>query len=308
MSNKTFSLAIHGGAGGSADKAARVEPALRASLDAVLSEGRKLLESGGSALDAVTLCVRLLEDDPLYNAGYGANANAAGEFELDASIMDGQSLKAGAVAAIKGVRNPVTLARAVMEQTPHVMLAADGALSFAKSQNITMAGHDYFREGKEKALEQVEDWLEDTEKENGTVGAVARDIHGNLAAATSTGGHGTKMPGRIGDSPLIGAGNYADNDSAAISCTGIGEHFIRTATAAYAAFLIEREGLGAAEAAQQALNRLAGKVSGDGAFILVDKSGKIAVAQNSSVMRCGWIENGGETVTTLQAPIRVRSR
>lgn len=302
-SQNSFSLAIHGGAGGTLKKARQSETAVRRALEDILEQGREVLARGGSALDAVTLCVKLLEDCPLFNAGRGAVPNKDGRYELDASIMDGKTLEAGAVAAVVNVRNPVELARLVLEKTPHVMLAGKSAADFARAHGIAMTNQTYFKNAHEQAKKMT-----DKSKKHGTVGAVARDIHGHVAAATSTGGSSNKMPGRIGDSPLIGAGNFADNASGAVSCTGIGEHFIRTVLAGYIGFLIEREGLKADKAAQIAINRLADKVNGDGGFILVDKDGRTALAQSCEVMRCGWIERGGAAQTTLQAPIQARPR
>ncbi len=298
-SQKSFSLAIHGGAGENVDKIRALEKESKESMAHVLEEGRKILAAGGTALDTVTLCVKLLEDNPLFSAGYGAAANAEGEFELDAAIMDGKTLEAGSVAAVLNIRNPVDLARLVMEKTEHIMLSGIGAGDFAKAHDIAMVTPEYFKEAHEKVPHMIE-----RNKKHGTVGAVARDINGNLAAATSTGGWDAKMPGRIGDSPIIGAGCFADNDSGAVSCTGIGEDFMRTVLAAHIGFLIERCGLSAIDAAQEAINYLVKKVNGDGGFILVDKDGAVAIAQSSKVMRTGWIENGGETHTTLQPKIR----
>ncbi len=302
-SQKSFSLAIHGGAGGTADKAAKTEQEVRRELHDILEAGREILANGGSALDAVTLCVRLLEDCPLFNAGCGAVANSEGRYELDASIMDGKTLKAGAVGAVMNVRNPVELARLVMEKTPHVMLSGKSASDFARAHDIKMTTQAYFKAAERKAKALIE-----KHRKYGTVGAVARDRNGNLAAATSTGGRSGKMPGRIGDTPVIGAGNFADNASAAVSCTGIGEHFMRTVLAGYIGFLIEQNGLDAGKAAKNAIRYLVKKVDGDGGFIMIDNKGDVAAAQSSAVMRYGWIEHGGKTLTSLQSPIRVQRK
>ncbi|PJB73589.1 MAG: L-asparaginase [Alphaproteobacteria bacterium CG_4_9_14_3_um_filter_47_13] len=299
-SKESFSLAIHGGAGGTIKKARESETVVKQTLHDILERGRTILARGGSSIDAVTSCVGMLEDCPLFNAGYGAVSNSAGQYELDAAIMDGKTLKAGAVAAVLNVKNPVDLARLVMEKTPHILLSGKGAIAFAKMQNVPMVTQKYFKDAQEKASSLI-----DKNKKHGTVGAVARDLKGNLAAATSTGGWGAKMPGRIGDSPLIGAGNFANNDSGAISCTGIGEHFIRTVLAGYIGFLIERENMDASEAAMAALIRLTEKFKGEGGFIVVDKNGYIAAAQTTKIMRCGWIEHGGEIHVTLQETLRI---
>jgi beta-aspartyl-peptidase (threonine type) len=184
------------------------------------------------------------------------------------------------------------------------MLSSGGAVAFGKKHKIAMVNQKYFQDGTKEKLRLTSD----PKDKSGTVGAVARDIHGNLAAATSTGGYNDKMPSRIGDSPLIGAGNFADNMSAAVSCTGIGEFFMRTTLASYIGFLVEREGMTARQAAQAAINRLVGRVKGKGAFIMVDKNGNVAAAQSSNVIRCGWIERGGPSRTTLTVPIRARKR
>jgi beta-aspartyl-peptidase (threonine type) len=287
----TYSLMIHGGAGmkpESIDEAVITE-----SLRAVLEQGRALLAKGGSALDAVNLCVRLLEDDPLYNAGHGAIANAKGDYELDAAIMDGRTLKAGAIACVRDIRNPVDLARAVMDRTPHVLLSGAGAGDFARAHNIETVDKSYFSSARP---------AHDLSETHGTVGAVAWDRDGNLASATSTGGWTAKMPGRIGDTPLIGSGTYADNASCAISCTGHGELFIRAAISSYAAFIAERETMTAQQAADAAIERLVGRLNGNGGVILIDKNGRTGVAQSSLFMRYGFIEHGGESVAAVKSP------
>jgi len=302
-SPRSFSLAIHGGAGGNPQKAAKTEDIVREAMHDILEHGRELLAHGGSALDAVTLCVKLLEDCPLFNAGCGAVPNLDGIYELDASIMDGKNLAAGAVGGVVNVRNPVDLARVVMEETPHVLLIGKSAVEFGRGHGIQMVTQRYFRDATKKARKLVE-----KNRKHGTVGAVARDSRGNLAAATSTGGREKKMPGRVGDTPIIGAGNFADNRSVAVSCTGIGEHFIKTVLSGHMGFLVAREGMDAKRAARAGIKYLVERVNGDGGFILIDKKGGVAVAQSSTVMRAGWIEHGGKTRTTLQAPIRVKRR
>lgn len=294
----SYSIGLHGGAGNGPEQQAEEGRLIKGSLRRILEQGRAMLAGGGTALDAVVHCTRLLEDDPLYNAGYGAVPNAVGHFELEACVMDGQTLKAGAVTNVDNVRNPIELARRIMEATPHVMLVGRGAADFAAANGLATASQAYYQEGWRKHATVGTD-------AHGTVGAVARDRHGNLAAATSTGGQAGKLPGRVGDSPLIGAGNYADNDGCAVSCTGWGEDFIRTALAAYIGFLISRQGLDAQAAARAAIEYLVAKVNGNGGFILVDRTGKIATAQSSAYLRCGWVEHGGEATIALRAPIRV---
>src|SRR5437868_11381097 len=239
-----FALAIHGGAGtlrrGLMDEArgALYHTGLRASLIA----GRDILAAGGSALDAVTAAVLMLEDDPLFNAGRGASFTSAGTLEMDAAVMDGRERRAGAVAGICGPKNPVLAARAVMEHSPHVLLIGEGALAFCHAQGLAFADRNYFyTEARWQALQQIlerrrrgladQDAGDDEARRHGTVGAVARDRTGDVAAATSTGGMTGKLPGRVGDSPIIGAGTYADNGSCAVSATGHGEVFIRFAAA-----------------------------------------------------------------------------
>lgn len=270
----SYSLMIHGGAG-----AVRAPERFEPSLRQVIEQGAVLLENGASALDAVTLCVSRLEDDPLFNAGRGSVLNAEGIVECDASIMDGHTLAAGAVAGVRGVKNPVRLARTVMETSEHVLLIGEGAEEFARAHDIAFEEPAYFLTDyrvaqlarvKEKlavALDHSDDW------KLGTVGAVARDRDGNLAAATSTGGLVNKQWGRVGDSPIIGAGTFADNASCAVSCTGIGEHFLRTALARTAALFVEDRGLTAQEAADEAIRYLKDKVQGLGGLIVVDRNG-----------------------------------
>jgi len=295
MDKRSFSIVIHGGAG-NRQLTPEQEKRTRASLLGILEQSRVILARGGTALDAVTQCVRLLEDDPLYNAGHGAVPNAAGDFELDACIMDGRSLNAGAVAAVRHIRNPVTLARLIMEQTAHVMLAGDNAEHFARDCGVALVSKSYFEQARSPAQPQ-------DGGTHGTVGAVARDLHGNLAAATSTGGTQGKLQGRVGDSAVPGAGNYADNAGAAVSCTGHGEDFMRTALAAHISFLIEQKELIAKAAAEEAVAYLIRKVNGQGGFILVDHGGRIAAAQTSDYLQHGWIEKGGQSHTAMRSDI-----
>lgn len=286
---------IHGGAG-----AIREPAQYEGSLRAVIETGVRLLEAGASALDAVAHCVALLEDDPLFNAGRGSVLNAAGDIFMDASIMDGRDLSAGAVAGVRGVRNPVRLARAVMEKSGHVLLIGAGAEAFAASQGLAVEEPDYFR--TETRLAQLMraqarasvalDHAADMEGKLGTVGAVARDLAGNLAVATSTGGVTNQAVGRVGDSPIIGAGTYADNQSAAISCTGRGEDFIRTTLARVAAFNVEAHGMAAPEAARAAIDHLARKTQGQGGLIIVDRAGRCARAHSTPGMLIASAQDG----------------
>src|SRR5438067_4844800 len=233
MPGKKFSLAIHGGAGTISPQqiTPEIERELRAGLKRSLGAGHAILKNEGSSLDAVVAAVRVLEDDPLFNAARGAVFTSAGTHEMDAAIMDGHTLKAGAVGGIKRVKNPILLARAVMEKSPHVILAGDGAEDFARELGIEIVEQEYFyTDQRWQALERVRaasaESLSDADR-HGTVGAVALDQAGNLAAATSTGGNTNKWPGRIGDTPTIGAGTYANNKTCAVSATGDGEFFMR---------------------------------------------------------------------------------
>jgi beta-aspartyl-peptidase (threonine type) len=284
-----LALAVHGGAGvierGSMTRAK--EAAYRAGLERALQAGWAILERGGSSLDAVTAAAVVLEDDPLFNAGYGACFNAEGKLELDASVMEGAELRAGAVAAVTTIRNPVLAARAVMEKSPHVLLVGHGAERFATLQGLTMVKPSYFH-----TPERLAALRRGARRHHGTIGAVALDRDGNLAAATSTGGYTGKLAGRVGDSPLIGAGTYADNATCAVSGTGWGEAFIRAAVAheVAARMRLRREPLGtAAAAALRAVRRL----GGDGGLVAVDRKGNIAMPFNSKGMYRGSLSASG---------------
>ena len=233
---RNWTIILHGGAGAILRErtAADADATARAALGRALDAGEAILTTSGAALDAVEAAVRVLEDDPAFNAGRGAAFTLDGTNELDAAIMSGATLAAGAVAGVTSVRNPVTLARAVMERSPHVLLGREGAEAFAREQGIESAGPNWFATPeRQRQLDELRanGGAFDVDMKYGTVGAVALDAHGHLAAATSTGGVTGKRWGRIGDSPLIGAGTYADDRGAAISCTGSGEYFIREAAA-----------------------------------------------------------------------------
>jgi beta-aspartyl-peptidase (threonine type) len=291
---KAWSLAIHGGAGviQRGDLTPAKEAAYRAGLVAAMAAGSRILEAGGSSLDAVEATIRVLEDDPLFNAGRGAVFTADGRNELDASIMDGATLKAGAVAGVTRTRNPISLARAVMEKSPHVMLARDGADQFSLEQGLAQVSPDYFR--TEQRWQQLLDWRRDHAAEldrthsRGTVGAVAIDVRGHLAAATSTGGMTGKRWGRIGDSPLIGAGTYAADGTCAVSATGSGEYFIRASAARQLCDRIAWHGEGVQSAASATIADIAG-IGGDGGVVAMDGAGRIAYAMNTSGMYRGWV-------------------
>lgn len=273
-----FSILVHGGAG----RASGDTDAVRAGCTAAADAGYAILQNGGSALDAVTCAVTALEDDPLFNAGTGATLNSEGHIELDAAIMDGATRRAGAVAALTHIRNPIQVARKVLDDGRHVLLVADGARAFARSVGIA--------ECDERVLivdRQRQRW----QQSHGTVGAVARDRAGRLAAATSTGGIAGKLPGRVGDSPLIGAGTYADRH-AAVSCTGTGEAIIRATLAAQAAHYA-RTGLDAQAALVKALQDLDREVGGDAGLIMIDAHGQLAYARNTEAMPVCYAIDGG---------------
>jgi beta-aspartyl-peptidase (threonine type) len=289
-----WSLAIHGGAGviKKGDLAPAKEAAYRASLGTALEAGAKVLRSGGASLDAVEAAVRILEDDPLFNAGKGAVFTAEGRNELDAAIMDGSNLKAGAVAGVTRTKNPVSLARAVMEQSPHVMLARDGADLFSKQRGLEQVEPGYFR--TEQRWQEFLEWrashssARDTAHRYGTVGAVAIDQQGHMAAATSTGGLTGKRWGRIGDSPVIGAGTYAADGVCAVSATGTGEYFIRTNAARQLCDRIAWKGQTVQAAANATIANIGG-LGGDGGMIAMDKVGHIAFAMNTLGMYRGSV-------------------
>jgi beta-aspartyl-peptidase (threonine type) len=306
-----FALAIHGGAGtlrrGLMDEARGA--LYRAGLQASLAAGHDVLAAGGSALDAVSAAVLVLEDDPLFNAGRGASFTSSGTIEMDAAVMEGRERRAGAVAGICGPKNPVLAARAVMEHSPHVLLAGEGALAFCRSQGLAFAERDYFyTESRWQALQHILErrrrGLPDTDPEeddalgHGTVGAVARDRDGNLAAATSTGGIAGKLPGRIGDSPIIGAGTYADNASCAVSATGHGEIFMRFGAAFEIAARMRHRGQTLAEAAREVVEGLA-EAGGSGGLVAIDRDGALALPFNCAGMYRGYVTANGIISTAI---------
>lgn len=288
--NEQFAIAIHGGAG-TLNKKGITESILQQyekALSKALQAGLHVLQNGGRSLDAVETAVIELEDCPLFNAGRGAVFNAEGKHTLDAAIMDGSSLAAGAVAGISGFKNPVQVARTVMEKSRYVFLSGQGANEFARDHGLTEASADYFftefryNEWKEKKQQQEPGNAPD-KKNFGTVGAVAIDKAGNLAAATSTGGITNKKYGRVGDSPVIGSGTYANNNTCAISCTGNGEQFIRSVTAYDISCLIEYKGLSLQDACAYAMERLQ-KIKGSGGLIAIDQQGNIQMPFNTEGM------------------------
>jgi len=292
-------IAIHGGAGAvpRASLSAQREQRFRAGLEAALDGGYAVLERGGSSLDAVATAVRILEDDPCYNAGHGAALTRDGAVELDAAIMDGKQMRAGAVASLRHVKNPIDLARHVMEKSRHVLLVGPGAEEFALEEGLTLVPNRYFRTAERLEQLQAEQRGERVSElvpaGKGTVGAVARDAAGNLAAATSTGGMTNKRPGRVGDSPIIGAGTYAKNGVCAVSATGHGEYFIRAVAAHHVCAAVEYRGLALEEAVREMLHEVLPALGGDGGLIAVDHAGRIAMDFSTEGMFRGARDSNG---------------
>lgn len=294
-----YGMVIHGGAGTieRSTMTPEKEKSYRAGLEQSLKAGYAVLERGGTSLDAVEAAIHVLEDNPMFNAGKGAVFTHEGTNELDSSIMDGKTLAAGAVAGVKHIRNPISLARMVMEKSPHVMLTGEGAEAFAKKMGVTLVDQKYFyTEERWQALQKLKASpapMSDKDR-HGTVGAVARDKAGNLAAGTSTGGMTNKQFGRVGDAPIIGAGTYANNETCAVSCTGDGEYFIRAAVAHTVSDLMNYKGMPVKEAAEVALEN-ARKLGGTGGLIALDKDGNFAMPFNTSGMYRGQVGADGRT-------------
>jgi beta-aspartyl-peptidase (threonine type) len=334
--NPKLGFMIHGGAGviRRGDLTTEKERAYRAKLEEALLAGYKKLQSGATGLDAVQTAINMMEDSPLFNAGKGAVFTADGKNELDAAIMDGKNLKAGAVAGLRHVKNPINLARAVMENSPHVMMTGEGAEQFAREQKIELGDEKYFfTQERWDALQKVikkEDEKKKQEQQNvkpqvrnskpkvqslktelppsvlenpynkfGTVGAVALDKDGNLAAGTSTGGMTYKKYGRVGDAPIIGAGTYANNETCAISATGWGEFFIRLGVARDISALMEYRALPIQQAADLVIKEKLQKLGGDGGVIAIDKFGNMAVSFNSEGMYRAFIDSNGKPVVEI---------
>jgi len=307
-SGSEFALAIHGGAGTilrskmTPEREAAYHAGLRRSLDA----GRVILADGGSALDAVSAAVMALEDEPLFNAGRGAVYTSTGKQEMDAAVMDGSDRSAGAVAGICGPRNPVLAARAVMEHSGHVLLIGESAMEFCRRQGLAFAEPSYFfTEQRWQALQETlamrqggDEDLDESRK-HGTVGAVARDRNGNLAAATSTGGMTAKAPGRVGDSPVIGAGTWADNETCAVSATGHGEIFIRYAAAHEIASRMRYAGQTLDDAARAVVIDMLAPAGGSGGIIAVDHAGHVSLPFNCSGMYRGVVKDDGRLLTAI---------
>ena len=308
-------MVIHGGAGTILKKnmTPELEQAYQSKLKEALQTGYDILKNNGSSLDAVEATINILEDSPLFNAGKGAVFTGDGTHELDASIMDGRTLQAGAVASVKHVKNPITLARLVLEKSPHVMMVGAGAEEFAVQHNLDRVSQYYFyTEKRWKSLQKRKESVEEkttlvpekeniklADKEKGTVGAAALDKAGNLAAGTSTGGMTNKMFGRVGDSPIIGAGTYANNQTCAVSGTGHGEYFMRLLVSYDIHALMAYEGKSLKEAANTVIMKKLEELGGTGGIIAIDKDGNIAMPFNTDGMYRGYIRENGETVVKI---------
>lgn len=308
---KKTALAIHGGAGTILKSlmTEELENEYRMNLENALMTGWKILQNGGSALDAVEETVVKLEDCPLFNAGKGSVFTHEGKNEMDASLMDGKRLDAGAIAFVRNLKNPIRLARLVMEKTPHIFLSGMGAMDFAAEMKLEFVEDEYFftdfrwqqlLKAREENVVQLDHTPQEPEliqevlveeKKFGTVGAVACDVEGNLAAATSTGGMTNKKFGRIGDSPIIGAGTFADNETCAVSCTGHGEYFMKTLAAYDVSARMKYQGKNLSEAAFETVKYLR-KIGGEGGLIAVDASGNVALPFNSEGMYRAFIQSG----------------
>ena len=295
---KKYVIAIHGGAGTilRTNMTNEIEQKYKMALNESILAGENILLNSGLAIDAVEAAIRSLENNPLFNAGRGSVFSHEGEHEMDASIMNGKDLMAGAVAGVKNVKNPITLAKSVMQHSNHVFMAGQGAEVFAKQLNIEMAPNEYFFEQmrydqliQAKAsdtihLDHVDNKFENGEKKFGTVGAVALDVFGNISAGTSTGGMTNKKHGRVGDTPIIGAGTYANNQTCAVSCTGHGEFFIRSVVAYDISCLIEYKGFSLKEACNLVVKDKLVKIGGEGGLIALDARGNIELCFNSEGM------------------------
>jgi L-asparaginase / beta-aspartyl-peptidase len=310
MSNK-FSIAVHGGAGTILPSLMTPEKEARylQGLNDAITAGTDILKQGGSSIDAVEAAVRSLEDFPLFNAGRGSVFTNKGTHEMDASIMDGATLEAGAVSGISNVQNPVALARLIKDKSGHVFLCGKEAEEFARQMKLPFQPDAYFdveerykqwQETKDSDGYQLDHTVNSNEgKKFGTVGAVAMDMHGNLAAATSTGGMTNKRFGRVGDSPVIGAGTYANNKTCAISCTGHGEYFIRAVVAYDISCLMEYKGLSLKEACNLVVKDKLVKFGGEGGLIAIDHKGNIELPFNSEGMYRAYQYGNGETVAKI---------
>jgi beta-aspartyl-peptidase (threonine type) len=323
--NSTFGIVIHGG-GGVRDriefeKNPELERAYRDKIEEALSDGYNILLKGGGSIDAVEAAIRVFEDSPLFNAGKGASFTSAGTNEMDASIMNGKTLRAGAVGAVKFVKNPISLAKLVMQKTPHVLLVGEGALAYAREQGVEIASAEYFYterqweslqrrlkedvpyggELKEKreGADSSEKIKENNEDKFGTVGAVALDKDGNLAAGTSTGGRVKKRPGRVGDSPIIGASTYANNQTCAVSTTGLGEYHLVLLTSKEISALMAYKGMALKEAVDYVIMKELVEIGGSGGAIAIDKNGNVAMSFTGEGMYRGFVLDDGKAVVKI---------
>lgn len=293
-----YAMVIHGGAGVMDRKSMSNEQQAEyiAVLNRAIQVGDSVLSHGGTCLDAVEQAIVVMEDSPLFNAGKGAVFTHDGLVELDASVMDGKTLKAGAVAAVRDIKNPICVARAVMEKSEHVLLNGTGASQFAKYQGFEPVENSYFH--TEKRYKQLQEILKKEREagindKHGTVGCVALDKYGNIAAGTSTGGMANKRYGRIGDSPIIGAGTYVNNETGGFSCTGHGEYYIRLGFSRDVSALMEYKGMTVQEACREEIGKLT-KLGGTGGVIGLDRNGNMAMEFNTPGMFRGYIKSDGE--------------
>lgn len=298
--SQAWAIVIHGGAGPmtKANMDTSLEKQYKEALTVALHTGKKILAEGGTALDAVEMTIRVMEDNPLFNAGKGAVFTHEGKNELDASIMDGSNLAAGAVAAVTNIKNPIRAARMVMSRSPHVLLTGAGASQFAKEQGLEIVAPSYFY--TQRRWNELQEILK--KEKNGTVGCCALDRHGNLAAGTSTGGMDNKRYNRIGDTPIIGAGTYANNATCAISATGHGEYFIRWTVAHDISALMEYKGMSIQDAADLVVNKKLVKAGGSGGVIGLDRKGSIAMMFNSEGMFRAFATADGKEAVLIFKP------
>ncbi|BBM84693.1 isoaspartyl peptidase/L-asparaginase family protein [Candidatus Uabimicrobium amorphum] len=304
FAQEKYVLVVHGGAGTILKKnmTAEKEQQYHQKLAEAIAVGEAILKNGGKSVDAVEATIKILEDSPLFNAGKGAVFTNSGTNEMDASIMDGSDLNAGAVASVKNIKNPISAARKVMERSPHVLLTGEGAQQFAQEMGLEIVDPKYFyTESRWKSLQKIkknEKNVNENDK-HGTVGVAALDIHGNLAAGTSTGGMTNKRYGRVGDSPIIGAGTYANNNTCAVSATGHGEYFIRLAVTHSISILMEYGNLSLQQAAEKVIHQKLTKLGGTGGIVSVDKDGNIAMVFNTEGMYRGHVKSGEKIQTFI---------
>lgn len=314
-----FAIVIHGGAGvrDRANMTPDLEREYRAVLEQSLAAGHEILKRGGSSVEAVEAAIRVMEDSPMFNAGKGAAFTRAGTNELDSSIMDGKTLKAGAVGVVKHIKNPISLARIVMEKSPHVLMVGEGAEMFAREMGVELVPQDYFYTDRQYknllerlkqntpyggSLKTTSELIQEDKNDPqlyGTVGAVALDKNGNLAAGTSTGGRVNKRPGRVGDSPIIGAGTYANNESCAVSTTGLGEFHMRLLTAREISVMMTYKNMSVQQATDEVLLKKLVNLGGGGGAIAIDRQGNIGMQFTDNGMYRGYIKADGKAVVKI---------